>query len=226
MIDGGLIVEYLKPELWTNLGVVIAPLVKRGKILHILHTAEGKFKGVVSDHQSISLEHFVNQNGLNIQNIFEKYCDIIEIRIYTIPGLVSYYRESQKHQVYMQDIDEYLISLYHTQENSEGIQIYKRNGNEQRCYLAFLKSLLENENEDTVIFLWLTNKDKLFFNCILEFSCGRLKCISTSDRYAGAEEKYEVIGSLIHKEYGCRVVPVKMELDEYISRFNNNRITL
>lgn len=229
MIDGGVIVEYLKPEIWTNLGVVIAPLTGSGKVLHILQMEDGSCKGVLSGRQFMELDSFIDGNGLNTRLIFEKYCDIIEIRVYTIPGLVSYYREIQKQPVYIQDIDEYLIGLYHAQQNSEGIQVYKRNPNAPGCSIELLKALFERHigQQSAVVFVWLTDRNKLFFNSILEFSAGKLKRISTSDRYEGAEEKYEVIMERIREEFRCTVVPVRMELDEYtakVKRLNGSRL--
>ena len=218
MIDSELAVEYLKPEIWTNLGAVINPLIHRGKILHILSGGDGKMKGATSDHRDFPVGRFINRNVLNIQSIFEKFSDIIEIRVYTLPGLVSYYRKIQERKVYNKDMDDYLIDLYNIQENTEGIRIYKRNRSKNRCYMETIKSFLSDEVENGVVFVWLTDRDKLFFNCILEFSSGKLKGISTSDRYPGAEERYEVIYSLIRKEYQCRIIPIHMELDEFKRR--------
>ncbi len=220
MIDAGVIVEYLKPEIWTNLGVVVAPLTGSGKVLHILQMEDGSCKAICSGRQFLDQDCSIDGNGVNVNLIFEKYCDIIEIRVYTISGLMSYYREIQKQPVYKREIDEYLISLYRSQENSEGIKVYKRNPNAPRCRLEILAALFDRQvsQESVVVFVWLTDRNKLFFNSILEFSGRRLKRISTSDRYEEAEEKYEVIMERIREEFRCMVVPVRMELDEYIAR--------
>jgi len=216
MIDDGIVVEYLKPELWTNLGIVIAPFTRKEHILHILQRWDGSYNGITSNHLRIPLDQFITGNRINIQELFRRHCDIIEVRVYTIQGLVSYYKDIQKSSVYQQDIDDYLIDLYCIQEKTKGIRIYQREEYRNRCYMALLKSFLQCRIEDAVILIWLTDKGRLYFNCILEFSSTKLKRISTSDRYSEVEEEFETIYDLVQKEFQKRIITIKMELAEYI----------
>lgn len=218
MIDSSIKIEFLKPEIWTNLGTVLAPLINTGKILHILDKGSGVYKALTSDHQNFSLEAYVKGQVLSIDDIFVEFSDIIEIRVYTPEGLINYYSEIQKATVYQQDIDDYFIGLYNAQEDGDGIKIYKRNSQTMRCYMERLKTCLKGEIDNAVVFVWLTDNDKLYFNCILEFLEGKLTCLSTSDRYPDADENYESIYGMIKKEYDCKIIPVRMELKDYLQK--------
>jgi len=222
MIDSGLIVEYIDPQIWANLKTIIEPFINRGRILHILSDKNGKFRGVTSDHCVFSLDGFTNGKSINTQKIFENCPDINEIREYTLSGLESYYRTVQGPEVYNMDIDDYLVYLYDIQENTDGIRIYKRDGHLKRCYMELIKSFVRDDIVNSIVFIWLTDKNDLFFNCILEFSKGKLKSISTHDRYTGAEKKFDVIYSLIVKEYKYPIISINMELDEFIRKVKEN----
>ncbi len=220
MIDSRIKIEFLKPEIWTRLGTVLAPLINTGRVLHILNKGAGVYKAQTSDHQNFSLEAYVKGQVINIEDIFVEFSDIIEIRVYTPEGLRSYYNEIQRAAAYQQDIDDYFIGLYHAQEDTDGIRIYKRNSQAHRCYMERLKALLNSncESDKAVVFVWLTDNDKLYFNCILVFKEGKLTVLSTSDRYPEAHEDYEVIYGLIKKEYSCSVIPVRLEFNDYLQK--------
>jgi hypothetical protein len=81
-----------------------------------------------------------------------------------------------------------------------------------------LKACLKGEIDNAVVFIWLTDNDKLYFNCILEFMKGKLTRLSTSDRYPDADEDYESIYGMIKKEYSCKIIPVRMELKDYLQK--------
>lgn len=220
MIDSRLAVEYLKPELWKNLGEVIAPLMNRGRILHVLKSSEGEYTAYDSKHKRFSMRPFIDNEGINADKIWKEHCDIIEIRCYTFYGLNHYYEKIQERDVYSQDIDDYLGSLYRIQENTDGITIYIRDSEtpKKRNYMECMKALPAFEGDDVVVLVWLTKQNVLFFNCILKISSGKLLGISTYDRYGDCEENYETVYSLVQKEYQCNIIAVKMEFDEYVRK--------
>ncbi len=221
MIDSRIKIEYLEPEIWTRLGTVLAPLINTGRVLHILNKGAGVYKAQTSDHENFPVEAYAKGQALNIEGIFVEFSDIIEIRVYTPEGLISYYNEIQSAAAYQQDIDDYFIGLYHAQEDRDGIRIYKRNSQAHRCYMERLKALINMsicESDKAVVFVWLTENDKLYFNCILVFMKGKLTVLSTSDRYPEAHEDYEAIYGLIKKEYSCSIIPVRLELGEYLQK--------
>jgi hypothetical protein len=219
MISSNIHMDYLMPETWTNLGVILSFLNPQYRILHILKTEAGKYKGITSDHEKIILEEMIYSDQPDIQGIFLKYDSINEIRVYTLAGLESYYRKVQDSSVYRMDIDDYLIYLYQTLEQTEGIQIYTRTIN-KRCYLEGLKLLINPNAEQGAFLLWLTDHGKLYFNCILEYKEGMLVRITTTDRYQEAYNSYEEVCSRLKLEYPNSMQCVNMELKEFAEKIN------
>jgi hypothetical protein len=211
--------DYLEPETWTYLGVILSYLNPNKQILHILKSDTEKFKGVTSDHKKIALDEFISSDALDVQKIFLKYETIEEIRVYTLKGLESYYTKVQDPSVYHMDIDDYLIYLYQIQEQTEGIQIYTRT-NKSRCYLEYLKLLINQDVEEGVFLLWLTNGGKLYFNCILEYKGGKLVRLTTADRYHEINCDYNEVCLRLKLEYPNSTQCVNMELKELEEKIN------
>ncbi len=217
MISSKIHMDYLQPENWTHLGVVLSCLNPEKEVLHILKTDTGIFKGITSRHQSIAPEEFLSSGEPEPQKIFSKYGQIDEIRVYTLPGLECYYTKVQDPSVYSMDIDDYLSYLYRMQEETEGIQIYtRRNGT--RCYLDYLKRLINPNAENGAFLLWLTNQGELYFNCILEYQGGKLVRMTTSDRYPDIYNNYDELCLRLKSEYPDSMQCVTMELREFAER--------
>ena len=217
MISSRIHMDYLQPETWTHLGVILSCLNPEKEVLHILETNTGKFKGITSRHQRIALEEFLRSGEPELQKIFSRYGQIDEIRVYTLPGLERYYTKVQDPSVYSMDIDDYLSYLYRMQEQTEGIQIYTR-GNKAKCYLEYLKHLIDPKAENGAFLLWLTNQGELYFNCILEYQGGKLVRLTTSDRYPDAYRNYDEVCCRLKSEYPDSVQCVTMELQEFAER--------
>ena len=230
MISSNIHMEYLKPEYWTNLGNILSFLNPEKQILHILRSDADTMKGVTSDHKKVALEEFINSDQLDIQGLFLKYEKLEEIRVYTMPGLKSFYKNVQDPSIYQMDIDDYLIYMYQLQETTEGIQIYTRK-NEIRCYLEYLKLLINQNKKDGAFLLWLTNNGKPFFNCILEFEAGKLVRLTTSDRYQESYNDYDQVCAKLNTEYPnsatCLTMDVKefqIKLDQFYQNQNQNKV--
>ncbi|SHO50488.1 hypothetical protein [Anaerocolumna xylanovorans] len=217
MISSRIHMDYLQPETWTHLGVILSCLNPEKEVLHILKTDTGKFRGITSHQQRIAPEEFLSSGEPEPQKIFSKYGEIEEIRVYTLPGLESYYTKVQDSSVYSMDIDDYLIYLYQMQEQTEGIQIYTRR-NKTRCYLEYLKQLIDQNVKDGAFLLWLTNHGELYFNCILEYKGGKLVRLTTSDRYPDAYCDYDEVCLRLKSEYPGSVQCVTIELREFAER--------
>lgn len=214
MIDCNIVVEYLNPETWTNLGIVFSHLKPKKQILHVLKTTSNRMKGVTSDHKLIALDDFISSELLDIQGIFTKNKEIEEIRVYTRKGLIDYYKKVQDSSIYKMDIDDYLIYLYQMQEQVEGIQIFTRT-NKKRCYLEYMQRLINRNISDGAFMLWLTNGQELFFNCIMEFRLGKLVRLSTSDRYHEVCKDYDQVCNLLKKEFHNSANYVTMDVKEF-----------
>ena len=219
MISSNIHMDYLKPETWTNLGVILSSLIPTNRILHILKLETGKWKGVTSDHEKIALEGMISFDQPDIEGIFSKYSSIEEIRVYTLQGLERYYQKVQDYSVYQMDIDEYLIYLYQMLEQTEGIQVYSR-VNKKRCYLEYLNLLINKNNEEGAFLLWLTKHGELYFNCILEYKEGKLIRLTTSDRYWEYYHNYEEVCLQLKLEYPNTTQCVTMELNEFAERID------
>lgn len=217
MINSSIHMDYLKPETWTHLGAILSYLNPEKEILHILKTDTGKFKGITSRQQRVALGEFLDSGELIPEKIFLKYEQIEEIRVYTLPGLERYYTRVQASSVYSMDIDDYLIYLYRMQEQTEGIQIYTRR-KRTRCYLEYLKQLIDPNAENGAFLLWLTNQGELYFNCILEYQGGKLVRLTTSDRYPDAYCDYDEVCCRLKSEYPDTLQCVTMELQKFTER--------
>lgn len=226
MIDGGLKVEYLDPELWTHLGEILRPLSGQGQVLHVRRLASGLYRAVkcsrgsgavcVSDSGCpfLDLSQYMEGEELNTERIFRDFYDIMEIRIYTLEGLRQCCAESQKAELYQLDIDEAVSEIYSIFESTAGVAVVRRKEKGERWYFERLRRLLGDKDGDHAYLLWITNGGALYFNCILEMKKGRLAGISTSDRYGG-ERDYNKVLALMEKEYRRKPEVLCMELSEY-----------
>lgn len=200
-------VEYLKPELWTNLGKILHLFRPEEKVLHVIKSGK-TYRGVTSKGEAVQVDEFFRDNT-----------DFDEIRYYTLEGLEHFYEKIQDRNVYNYDIEEYMKFLYKVQENTEGIEIIRRHPHKNRWYMERFEEILK-EREREVIFIWITDNDKLFFNCILEVQHARIIGLSTSDRYHEHYSDYETVCERMKKEYNCPVRYVKMEYREIENRGN------
>ena len=214
MISSKIHMEYLKPEYWTNLGIVLSCLNPDKEILHILKMDTGKFKGVTSGHKKMALDEFILSGRIDIEKIFSEYEKIEEIRVYTLEGLQRFYTKVQESSVYQMDIDEYMNYLYQMQEKTEGIQVYSRSGN-NRYYMEYLKFLLSPGEETKAFVLWLTRNGKPYFNCILEFRKGKMVRITTSDRYPDVYGNYSEVCLRVKTEYPNSTKCVTMDIKDF-----------
>ncbi|MDF2945050.1 MAG: hypothetical protein K0S01_3908 [Herbinix sp.] len=217
MVNSSILVDHLKPENWTNLGIILSILKPEEQVLHILKTDADKMKGITSDHKKITLEEFVTLGQLNVPGIFSKYEKLEEIRVYTMQGLIDYYKKVQDPSIYQMDIDDYLIYMYQLQEEIEGIQIYNRT-NKKRCYMEYMQLLVNRNVEDGAFLLWLTKDQELFFDCIMVFQSGKLVQLTTTDRYQEAYQDYDQVCVLLKKEYPNWAKCVKMDMIEFQSK--------
>ena len=226
MIDSGLKVEYLDPELWTHLGEILQPLSGQGQVLHVRRLSSGLYRAVkcsrgtaaVCESEAgcpfLDLSQYMEGEELNTERIFRDFYDIMEIRIYTLEGLRQCYAESQKAELYRLDIDEAISKIYGIFGHTAGMTAVRRKETGERWYFESLRRLLGDKDGDHVYLLWITDNRTLYFNCILEMKRGRLVGISTSDRYGG-ERDYDKIQGLIEKEYRMKPEVFCMELSEY-----------
>ena len=214
MINSNILIDHLKPENWTNLGIILSFLRPEEQVLHILKTDTDKMKAVNSDHKKVELEEFITLGQLNVQGIFSKYEKLEEIRVYTLQGLIDYYKKVQEPSIYHMDIDDYLIYMYQMQEEIDGIQIYNRR-NKRRCYMEYMQLLVNRNKEDGAILLWLTKDQELFFNCIMIFQNDELVKLTTTDRYQEEYHDYDKVCSLLNMEYPNMVKCVKMDVIEF-----------
>lgn len=214
MINSNILIGHLKPENWTNLGIILSYLRPEEQVLHILKSDTDNMKGVNSNHKKVELEEFITLGELDVLGIFLKYEKLEEIRVYTMQGLIDYYRKVQDSSIYHMDIDDYLIYMYQLQEEIDGIQIYNRR-NKRRCYMEYMQLLVNWNKEDGVILLWLTKDQELFFNCIMIFQTGKLVQLITTDRYQEVYQDYDQVCSLLKMEYPNMVKCVKMDMIEF-----------
>lgn len=217
MISSEIHMDYLKPELWTNLGTVLSYLNPGRQILHILKTEKGKYKGVTSENKEILLEKSINFDQPDIIKIFSDNEEIDEIRIYTLDGLKNYYKKVQDPCIYQMDIDDYLIYLYEMLEHTEGISVYTRK-DKVKYYLEYLKVLIDQNKKNGAFLLWLTKREKLYFNCILEYKKGKLIRLTTSDRYKEAYDDYKEVCFQLKSEYPDSTQCVTMEIKEFAEK--------
>ena len=93
MIDSGLKVEYLDPELWTHLGEILQPLSGQGQVLHVRRLSSGLYRavkcsrGTAAVYESeagcpfLDLSQYMEGEELYTERIFRDFYVIMEIRI-------------------------------------------------------------------------------------------------------------------------------------------------
>lgn len=219
MIDHGIKIEFLDPELWTHLGEIIQPFAIQPMVLHVLEKEGGSYRAVCSGHKNFDICHYLEGGEVDTERIFRDFCDMMEIRVYTLDGLRTCYRKIQQSDIYDKDIDEAMSDIYREFGRTEGIAIISRRERENLWYLDKLKRILGEIKNDSIFLLWITNDKKLYFNCILEMKSGKLVRISTSDRY-GTVKDFDKVCELIENEFELKPYTVCMELAVYRARFH------
>ncbi len=220
MISSKIHMGHLNPSQWTNLGAVLSCLPLEREVLHILNTGSGGYQGITSRHVRLGLEEFIYENEIQIEEILLRYDTIEEIRIYTLAGLARYYKNVQERSIYQLDIDTYMSYVYRLQEETEGIKIYCRN-DRKRCYLEYLKDLVEPVMAGGALLLWITREGTHYFDCILEFRNGDMVSITTSDRYEKVSLDYSEVCTRLREEYPMNLRNITMEFHEFKQKMND-----
>lgn len=208
MIHKNLLAEYLSPQLWTNLGTVLACFKSGQKVLHVLENY-GEYKAVWEDKGPFPSADGKGRWEGNPGDIWELYPDLTEIRVYTMDGIKRYYEKVQCKENCFMDSDLFLKKAEACLDDTEGIKRYRRE--EGASVLERLTTFLGAREGLTLI--WLTRKGELFFNCIAEVREGSLVRISTSDRYGEEEFDEDTVYSKMCEEFTGPYHHVKIKME-------------
>ena len=201
MVDKNMSAECLKPELWTHLQEILDLYCPPVKILHILQKAEG-LRAVTQNGEKVMLD---SKSLEQPKGLLEAFPAIDEVRIYTEAAMDCYDKKLQAEEVYDWDIDEYLEYQYRALEETDGIQVIRRNDFSRHIFQPLKKWI----QEDGTYLLWVTNQGKLYFNCILVVRENKIKILTTSGRYGDDWEDLEKVKKNLEKEFydlSCHVI--------------------
>lgn len=201
MIDANILVENLRPEIWIHFNDILDSYCPQKNILHILKQANG-FKAVMQNGLPVEVDE---KSFTNLQEFWERFPEIDEIRIYTEEGLEEYDCKIQNAKIYNWDIDEYLEYQYEMLEQTEGIQVFRKGEKSQHIFQILRKWI----KEDGVYLLWIMRKGTLYFNCILVVVEKKIKILTTSGRYENDWNDIEKVKADIRKEFpdlNCHVI--------------------
>ena len=201
MVDKNISAECLKPELWTHLQEILDLYCPPVKILHILQKAEG-LRAVTQNGEKVMLD---SKSLEQPKGLLEAFPAIDEVRIYTEAAMDCYDKKLQAGEVYDWDIDDYLEYQYRALEETDGIQVIRRNDFPRHIFQPLKKWI----QEDGTYLLWVTNQGKLYFNCILVVRENKIKILTTSGRYGDDWEDLEKVKKNLEKEFydlSCHVI--------------------
>lgn len=206
MLDKNVKVENLDPALWKNFSAVLEHVLPAKRILHILD--EGTVvRAVWDDGKAVGLEPSALKEE---ERLLCQYPTADEIRIYTPEGLDRYDRTIQETEVYEEDIDVYLGTIYRKLRETEGIRVYRRKPEPDHIF-AIVKKYLQG---DGAYLFWVTQNGRLFFDCILLMENGSIVLLTTSGRYPEVPLEAEAVKSAVEKEFCVPVHSVIMECNE------------
>ena len=201
MVDKNISAECLKPELWTHLQEILDLYCPPVKILHILQKAEG-LRAVTQNGEKVMLD---SKSLEQPKGLLEAFPAIDEVRIYTEAAMDCYDKKLQAGEVYDWDIDDYLEYQYRALEETDGLQVIRRNDFPRHIFQPLKKWI----QEDGTYLLWVTNQGKLYFNCILVVRENKIKILTTSGRYGDDWEDLEKVKKNLEKEFydlSCHVI--------------------
>lgn len=204
MLDANLITEDLEPEIWMNLQKVLDKLLPPPKILHVLVKETG-IRAVSDGGEEISVDPNILEKREKMLEVFP-WAD--EIRVYTIEGVRVYDQELQKPENFQMDMDEYLEKMYKSLKHIDGISVYERTPAREKHIFSILKRWIK---EDGCYLFWVTKEEKLFFNCILQVTGGRILRLTTSARYPDSMYDLTRTEKELKKEFGLPVSRVIMD---------------
>ena len=159
MIDANILVENLRPEIWIHFNDILDSYCPQKNILHILKQVNG-LKAVMQNGLPVEVD---GKSFTNLQEFWERFPEIDEIRIYTEEGLKN------------------MIVRYRMQRFTIGIlmnilninmkcwsrpKVFKYFGKGEKSQHIF-QTLRKWIKEDGAYLLWIMRKGTLYFNCIL-----------------------------------------------------------
>lgn len=201
MVDKNISVECLKPELWTHLNEILNMYCPPVKILHVLRKGK-KYHAVMQDGEPVEFDCRYLEHP---HNLLEHFPQLDEIRIYTETAMDCYDKKLQAPEIYDWDIDDYLEYQYKALEETEGIQVLRKNNFPQHIFQPLKKWI----TKDGVYLLWVRDRGKLYFNCILVVRENKIKILTTSRRYGDDWDKLERVKKNLEKEFSdlsCHVI--------------------
>lgn len=204
--------EFLQPFLWKNLGEVLAPFSCMGKRLFIYKTDNEEYRAIDENRKRIWQIEQELRNCTDMKKKLSAHKEYAQICFLTAGGLDTFFEKTGALMTFHQDIDEYMDYLEREWKNTPGIMVLQ-NG-KRNTFFQWLNQQLQQK--DCVSFLWLRDKkEDLFFNCILLIKDGKIRLVTTSERYGMCSITYEECLEKIADEFELPIVTRNFTLEEW-----------